>query len=246
MSKNILDSPKTTIERIRIIENKPYLKKLYTDFYQIFKKESLNLPKGKKIELGSGAGFIKKIIPSVITTDIMKLPNCDMVVNAEKMPFKNSSLSAIYLLNTFHHIKNPKKALSEFQRVLKHKGKVIMIEPNNCLFSRIIYQKFHHEDFDPKAGWKINKKGNLSAANGALPWIIFVRDRKIFEGLYPKLKIEKLRTHTPFSYIISGGFKFPSLLPHQFFPIVRTLENLTSPLHSLLGMFVTIVIEKNW
>src|SRR3990172_743830 len=117
-----LDSPKVTIERIKIIKNKKFLYRVYLDFYKTFKEYSRNLPPGKRIEIGSGAGFLKEVIPEVVTSDVIKLPSCDMVFSAEKMPFRNSSLSAVYMLNTFHHIKNPEKALSEFNRILKRGG----------------------------------------------------------------------------------------------------------------------------
>src|SRR3989344_3850678 len=144
-----LDSPETTIKRAEIIKNKKFLYQIYLDFYNTFKEYSRTLPPGKKVEIGSGAGFLKEVIPEVITSDVMKLPNCDMTFSAEKMPFKNNSISAFFMLNTFHHIKNPEKALSEFSRCLKAKGKIIMIEPYNSLWSRFIYKNFHHETFDP-------------------------------------------------------------------------------------------------
>ena len=240
-----LDNPETTIDRIKIIENKPFLKKLYTGFYKIFRKESQELPIGKKIEIGSGAGFLKGFIPDVITSDIMKLPNCDLVVSAEKMPFMGRSLSVIYMLNTFHHIKNPKRALSEFSRCLKSKGKVIMIEPYNSLWGRFIYKNFSHENFDPNSGWGVKNKGPVSGANGALPWIIFLRDKKKFGKIFPELKIIKVNPHTPIAYNISGGFKWPSLLPHQLYALIKIIEKLLSPLNKQLGMFVTIVLEKS-
>src|SRR3990172_12660853 len=102
-----LDSPETTIKRINIIKKKKFLYQIYLDFYKTFKRHSQNIPPGKKVEIGSGAGFLKEVIPEVVTSDVMKLPNCDMQFSAEKMPFADNSLSAIYMLNTFHHIKNP-------------------------------------------------------------------------------------------------------------------------------------------
>ncbi len=48
--------------------------------------------------------------------------------NAEKMPFDDASFDAIFLYATFHHIGNKKLALSEFQRVMKPKGILIIIE----------------------------------------------------------------------------------------------------------------------
>jgi len=48
--------------------------------------------------------------------------------NAEKMPFEDASFDAIFLYATFHHIGNKNPALSEFLRVMKPKGTLIIIE----------------------------------------------------------------------------------------------------------------------
>ena len=48
--------------------------------------------------------------------------------NAEKMPFEDASFDAIFLYATLHHIGNKKLALSEFLRVMKPKGTLIIIE----------------------------------------------------------------------------------------------------------------------
>ncbi|KKQ51490.1 MAG: type 11 methyltransferase [Candidatus Woesebacteria bacterium GW2011_GWA1_39_21b] len=239
-----LDSPETTIKRAEIIKNKKFLYQIYLDFYNTFKEYSRTLPPGKKVEIGSGAGFLKEVIPEVITSDVMKLPNCDMTFSAEKMPFKNNSISAFFMLNTFHHIKNPEKALSEFSRCLKAKGKIIMIEPYNSLWSRFIYKNFHHETFNPNAKWKTTIKGSLSGANGALPWIIFRRDRSSFENKFPKLNLTTFEPHTPIRYLISGGFTLPQILPNFLYRFVLSFETLLSPLNGILAMFVTIVLTK--
>ena len=244
MKATDLDSPETTICRIGVIESKNFLRHVYENFYKIFKDNSKSLPKGLMVEIGSGAGFLKKIIPEVITTDIMKLPNCDMCFSAEKIPLKDKSVSAYYLLNTFHHIKNPKKALSEFSRTLKVGGKVIMIEPYNSLWGRFIYKNFHHETFDPEGGWLVGNKGDLSSANGAIPWIIFNRDKKEFERIFPELKILKFDPHTPVSYLISGGFTLPSLLPDSLYPSVKYIESKLTFIKKYTGMFATVVLQK--
>lgn len=242
--KNILDLPQTTIDSSQIIRQKKFLETLYKDFYLILKSHSVKLPKGKKIELGSGAGFIKEMIPDVITSDVIKLPMCDAVINAEKMRFADTSVSAIYMLNTFHHIKNPKKALTEFQRVLKKDGKVIMIEPYNSVWGRFIYKNFHYEGFNETAGWRIKGNGPLSDANNALPWIIFERDRELFEKLFPNLKISYFKPHTPIRYLLSGGLKKAQFVPTTAYGYIKKLENICSPFNKSLGMFVTIVITK--
>src|SRR3989344_8027951 len=234
-----LDSPKVTIERRSIILNKKYLYRVYMSFYRIFKTYSKKLPKGKMVELGSGAGFLKEVIPSVITSDVLKLPFCDMKFPAEKIPFKNSSVSVFYLLNTFHHIKNPKKALSEMERCLKRKGKIIMVEPANTPLAKFIYTNFHHEYFSDKENWSVRGKGALSDSNHALAWIIFVRDRKKFQKLFPNLKITKYETHTPLNYLVSGGFKYPSLLPPWAYTLIEKTEFLLKNTNKTIGLFST-------
>jgi hypothetical protein len=77
-----------------------------------------------------------------------------------------------------------------------------------------------------------------------MPWIIFYRDRKIFEKDFPNLKIIKIRNHTPFSYLLSGGFTLRQLVPGFFYPAAQALEYLLSPANNLIGMFMTVILEK--
>ena len=192
------------------------------------------MPHGKKVELGSGAGFIKKVIPKVITSDVVSGHGIDKVFFAEKMPFANKSISAFYMIDVLHHIKNPSKALKEMDRCLVGGGKIIMIEPANTLWAQIVLKNFHHENFDTKAGWTIKGKGRLTDANMAIPWIIFVRDRKKFEKKFPNLKIRNITPHTPFSYLISGGLSYQPFIPVFLYPFAIFTEKLLTPLYFLL------------
>jgi SAM-dependent methyltransferase len=243
--KNIkdLDNPQTTVLHSQIIKEKVFLKKLYTDFYKIFKK-SVGLDTRTLVELGSGGGFIKEIIPDVITSDIIKMPNIDMTFSAEQMPFENGSVDAFFMVDVLHHIKKPKVFFTEARRCLKKGGKIVMIEPANTLWSRFIFKNFHHELFDTSAEWEMNKTGPLSDANGALAWIIFQRDRKLFESEFKDLKITSIDFHTPFRYILSGGLTYRQLLPAFMYGFVDFLEFCLRPLNGWLGMFETVVLEK--
>src|SRR5258708_21712663 len=144
-----LDSESTMILHESLIEIKIILRKIYENFYKEFKKTKI--PKGKVIELGSGGGFLKKFIPKIITSDVVKGPKISKVFFAGKMPFKKNSFSGIFMLNVLHHIKNPEKGFSEMNRCLKIGGKIKMIEPYNSIWSKFIYQNFHHELFDPNS-----------------------------------------------------------------------------------------------
>ena len=241
-----LDLPETTMTHRNIILSKPFLKRIYIDWYVEFKNFSQQQSTtGKVVEIGSGGGFLKEIYPSVITSDIMPLSVCDMQFSAHEMPFENNSLKAIFMLNVLHHIPDNEQFLQEAQRTLQKGGFIYMIEPANTFFSRFIYKNFHHEPFDETvADWKFESKGPLSDANGTIPWMIFKRDLKKFNQLFPELELEIFRYHTPIKYLLSGGLSKPNLIPYFLFGLVTFIEKLLTPLNSKIALFQTIIVRK--
>lgn len=241
-----LDSQAALLEHRRIIRTKGFLKKIYTDFYNYLKKTKI--PQGPVVEIGSGAGFIKDIIPNTITSDVIDGPDIDQVFSATEMPFSDNSISVFFMFDVLHHIKNSEKALEEMLRCLKLGGKVVMIEPYNSLWGGLIFKYLYpdpeRKGYNPNAEWKIEGNGRMSDSNPALPWIIFVRDRKNFHKKFPNLKVVKILPHTPFRYLISGGLTKWQFLPTFFYPLVTSLEKKLSPLNKFIGMFVTIELEK--
>lgn len=238
-----LDSVECILVHKRIIQQNKFLNRIYIDFYKLFKK--IKTPnKGLKVEIGSGGGFIKQLIPQVLTTDVVLGGGIDKKINLEKIDLKNGSVSAFYMLNVFHHIKNPKRALEEMQRCLMPGGKIIMIEPWMTLFSKFIYQNLHHENFDMGTGWKIKGKGRMSDANGALPWIVFKRDIERFGKLFPNLKVNYIKPHTYLKYLVSGGLSRKAFLPAFFHPAVALTEKFLSPFNKYLALFATIELTK--
>lgn len=239
-----LDDPRTTLAHRDIILQKPFLKRLYLDWYKVFIERSQGIRNGRYLEIGSGGGFLKEVFPEVITSDILSLPNVDQVFSAEQLPFKDNELASIVMLNVFHHIPKPHLFLKEAQRTLVSGGKVIMIEPANSALGRFIYKRFHHEPFDEKGGMEIEPGNPLSNSNQALPYIYFEREAAFFQKNYPLLKINRIVYHSPFSYVISGGVSRSAMLPYFAYPLVKGLEWLLSPFSKQLGLFCTIELEK--
>jgi SAM-dependent methyltransferase len=239
-----LDDPSVTMLHGQILRKKTFLKKVYTDFYKQF-RDVINNPEGKVlVELGSGGGFIKEIIPNVITSDILSVAGVDKVFSATDMPFGDSSVDAFFMFDVLHHIGEPRQFFNEAIRCLSPGARVVMIEPANTAWARFIYKNFHHETFDTKAGWGLDKTGPLSQGNGAMPWIIFVRDRETFEREFPRLKILSLCNHTPMRYLFSGGFTLRQIVPGFAYPAIKVIEYLLTPANNCLGMFMTVVLEK--
>jgi len=241
-----LDTPERTIQHREIILNKPFLKNLYKEWYQLFIDEIPLLPAGKLVELGSGGGFLKEINPSVICTDILPLQTNDLTFSVLKMPFNTEEISGLFMIDTFHHIPDAEKFLQEAARVLKKDGKIIMTEPANSIWGRFIYKNFHHEPFNPQGNWEIPDSGPLSGANGALPWIVFERDINKFTEMFPNLEIIEKRYHTPLRYLLSGGVSYKQFVPERSFNFFTKLENLLVSVSKYFSMFITIKIRKKY
>lgn len=239
-----LDDCSLTLLHKQILQEKKFLRKVYKSFYRDLISHIPNHETGTLIELGSGAGFIKQIYPNVQTSDVLDLPDIDRIFDATKMPFDNDTVDAILLINVFHHIKNVEQFFVEGKRILNENGRIVMIEPANTPWSRFVYTRFHHEVFDPDAGWQVEGSSPLLDGNDALAWIIFRRDKELFETKFPEFKITRIYNHTPVSYLISGGFTLKQLLPPWMYVPVRSIEWLFRFSNSLTGMFQTIVIEK--
>ena len=106
--------------------------------------------------------------------------------------------------------------------------------------------QFHHEPFQPEAlDWSFPGSGPLSGANGALPWILFERDRVQFGVEFPQFSIERIRPFLPFRYLLSGGVGLRSLVPGFTQMVWLNLERLLEPLMPQLGMFAFVSVMKN-
>lgn len=236
-----IDSPETTNIRRQIIRGKPFLRHIYEDWYG-WMMAALPAGPGRVLEIGSGAGFLRDYVPGLLASDIFYVPGLSLVMNACHIPLASGSLRAIMMTNVLHHIPNVRAFFADAARCVRCGGAVIMIEPWNTRWSAWIYSHLHHEPFSPDAPeWDFPASGPLSAANGALPWILFERDRERFAAEFPNWSLEFVVPQMPFRYILSGGVSYRSLVPGISYAIVRSLEN---KLGGRGAMFAGIVLRR--
>lgn len=144
-----LDAPETTEHHRALILSKPFLKRIYIDWYRKLIRVTQFLPKGHLIEIGSGGGFLKMVCAEIITSDILPISHCDLCCSGTKLPYADSTVAGLFMVDVLHHIPNVRDFFQEADRVLKPGGRIVMIEPANTFFARFIYQNLHHEDFMP-------------------------------------------------------------------------------------------------
>jgi SAM-dependent methyltransferase len=239
-----LDDPATTALRRQIIASKPFLKAIYDEWFGLL---AGHLPaiEGEVLELGSGAGYCARFIPGLITSEVFPCPGVQLVADARHLPFPDASLRAIVFTDVLHHMPNVRQFFAEASRCLRSRGRVVMIEPWVSPWSRFIYTRLHHEPFLPEAAdWSFPSTGPLSGANGALPWIVFVRDRREFETEFPQLAIEEIRPFLPFRYSVSGGVGMRSLMPGFTHSAWKVLEQMLEPAMSKLAMFALVSLRR--
>lgn len=239
-----INNLETILLHRHLIEKKPFLKLIYEEWYTIVSDAIPNFD-GPILELGSGAGFMKKFVPNLITSDVFHHPFVDITVNGCQLPFADKSLRAIVMTDVLHHIPCCKSFFSEATRCVKPKGVVIMIEPWVTKWSRFVYSTFHHEPFLPDTKeWEFSGNNSFKSANGALPWIIFERDRICFELEFPEWQIETIRLIMPFRYLISGGLSFRCLMPAQTYVLWKLIETALKPWAKYLAMFAYITLRR--
>ena len=241
-----LDAPETTTRRLRIIQQKPFLRKFYHQCYRALGNSMPADVAGPVLELGSGGGFLREYIPGLMTSEILQIPGVDIILDGQKLPFAKAALRGIVMFDVFHHLPDVKSFLNAAAVCVKPGGAIVMMEPWNSAWSRLIFRHLHHEPFLPDApDWHFAGGGPLSMANQALPWIVFKRDRQKFNHQCPQWHLREIKPNYPFCYLLSGGLAYRSFMPGFLFGFWRSIENCLKPWMQHWAMFAKIVLIRS-
>ena len=233
-------------ENLRSWDNKPLLRRIYTDFYTKIVGQIDRSLDGRILEIGSGIGNLKDQVPESISSDLFPNPWLDLVCDGYDLPFKDNTLSHIILFDVFHHLEAPAAFLNEAKRALRPKGRVIIFDPYISLSSWPVYGLLHHEPI----GWstKINfdpefpAPRDYYAAQGNATRLFF-RDQ--FPNWLAGWSVRHAEAIAGFSYLFSGGFSKPSMYPAACYGLLKGIDSLLSLLPLLFGARCLVAIEPD-
>jgi SAM-dependent methyltransferase len=245
------DSAQFTRVHRRILERKRLLRRLFAEFcercLEADRRYFAACPSELRLEIGSGAGVMKEVFPGVLTSDVKFLPTVDLVLRAEDLPFAAGSLRAIYGINVFHHVSDPRELFREAVRALAPGGGLVLIEPYYGPVARLLFKRlFTQESYEMDvAEWPRHRREQVASnANQALSYIVLRRDRELWEREFPALELVADEPHTHLTYILSGGVNFRQLVPSALGERLADLERKAVLLNPVLALQHTLVIRK--
>jgi hypothetical protein len=123
-----IDDPRTTHLRLRIIQEKSFLRQIYQEWYRDI-VAALPPGQGAVLELGARGGFMSEFVPDLITSELFYCPNIRVTLDGLRLPFLAKSLRGIVTTNVLHHLPQTRPLFAEATGCVRSGGVVAMIEP---------------------------------------------------------------------------------------------------------------------
>jgi SAM-dependent methyltransferase len=229
-------------------QRKPLLRKIYREFYGEIASLVRRDIAGVTVEIGSGIGNLKTVIPDALATDIFPNPWLDRIENAYALNFPDDSVANLILFDVWHHLEYPGTALAEFHRVLAKGGRLIIFDPGMGLLGRLIYGCFHHEPLllDKEIQWRAPagfspEAMSYYAAQGNAHRV-FVKQE--FASKLEAWNIVMKKQFAALAYVASGGFRGPQLYPEQLHGAVKLLDHVADLAPGLFATRLLVALEK--
>jgi SAM-dependent methyltransferase len=233
-----------------VLRRKPMLAAVFRECHELMleiDERTFGDTPGRRIELGAGVAPVSSTFPEVLATDVVEAPGLDAVLDAQDLDLPDASVRALYGQNCFHHFPDPLRFLTEAERVLAPGGGVLLIEPYYGPVASVVFKRlFASEDFDKTMpGWRNDAIGPMQGANQALSYIVFKRDRALFDRELPGLElVETFPLGNYLRYLLSGGLNFRALVPGFTEPLLRALEAALAPARRTLALHYIVVLRQ--
>lgn len=222
----------------------PYIKNLYRVAFEGIKRQ-LPQQSTRILEVGSGSVLSREYVPTAMFTDVEFQIGLDAVLRSEQLPIRTSSLDAILLKDSFHHIPDIEAFLDEAFRALRPLGRVIVFDPYWGALARFVYRFLHQERFDTRtADWTFRSTSAWDS-NQALSYILLRRDRDKFTKRFPGFSITETGPLIGPSFLLSGGVSRRTRISGRLLTRLLTWELKQSQWFDHFRFFHVFVLTKN-
>lgn len=214
-----------------ILHQKPYFKQLIddiqSDLLSLVRQRSF-AERGSIIEVGAGVIPVQDSRSHTVSTDVEFSSDLSCVADAMALPFSNASAAVVIGQNVLHHIPDPNLAFSEFERVLKSGGVVVLVEPYFGWFASLVYPTlFSSEGFDKslRLGERLFGLDGAAIPNQAMSFKYFEAGVDVDFPHCPNLTIvHQAPLASGLRYLLSGALNFRRVAPLWMLTILRHLE----------------------
>jgi SAM-dependent methyltransferase len=176
------------------------------------------------LEIGAGQGMVKSHLPEVdlFQTDVHSEHWLDVSASAEALPFADAAFDAVICIAAIHHMDFPMKAMTEFARVTRSGGKVLILEPHNSWLLRRLLTMRGHEyvdtSVDPFGTEACQRNEDNWDGNNAIGDLIFGNRRRLEQAL-PELRIIHHLYAECLLFMNSGGVNHKA----PYLPLPKTM-----------------------
>jgi SAM-dependent methyltransferase len=179
-----------------------------------------------------------------VASDLVATPWNDLVADALRLPFRESTFDAVVGVDLIHHLARPAAFFTEAVRVSKPGGALSFVEPWVTAFSYPIYRWLHQEgcrlSLDPWKPFGEDVRGkDAFQGDGA---VVFRLVRTTKDACWRELGLDppRIAVFNAFAYLLTLGFRRGSLLPPALLPALLGIDRATVPLSPWLGLRVHV------
>ena len=218
-------------------------------YENIFRDMAARRSEGSSLELGSGIGVAAKIIPELVTSDVIKTEYVARAVSAYEIPPED--WGNLMAMDTLHHLQRPMEFLASAAKALRPAGRVILMEPAGTWWGRIFYRFFHHEPCLPAQilpPFEFPADDNGEFANMGMGQGLLKCERREFEAKLATLglKVVAVDYRDLLAYPATGGFSNRAILPAGCLKVLMSIEQILPQfLTRVFALRMVIVLERN-